>query len=46
MVITEIVKSDLLTYRNTTEITVDLIVMVFCIILPFTASDQHVSTGP
>lgn len=42
LVITEIVKSDLLTYRNTTDITVDLIVMVFCIILPFTASHQHI----
>lgn len=42
-VIREIVKSDLLTYRNTTGVPGDLIIlMVFCSISPFTASDQHI----
>lgn len=37
MVIREVVKSDLLTYWNITDVTVDLILMVFCSVLPFTA---------
>lgn len=37
MVTREIIKSDLLTFRNTSEVTVVLILLVFCSALPFIA---------